>query len=51
VSAADINARLRSRGVAIRPFAAVPHAGECIRVTIGPWEKMEEFLRMLTEVL
>ena len=42
--AADWNVRLRARGVAVRPFSAVPGAGECLRVTIGPWADMERFL-------
>lgn len=49
--AAAIHQSLRARGVAIRPFPAVPHAGDCIRVTVGPWEMMEQFLTALTEVL
>ncbi|MGH7443298.1 MAG: histidinol dehydrogenase [Longimicrobiales bacterium] len=43
-SAADWNVRLRARGVAVRPFAALPGAGECVRVTIGPWPMMTHFL-------
>jgi histidinol-phosphate aminotransferase len=50
-TANEVNAALRARGVAIRPFANVPHAGECIRVTVGPWEMMEEFLTTLAAVL
>lgn len=50
-TAAAANMELRARGVAVRPFADVPHAGECIRVTIGPWPLMEQFLNALTEVI
>lgn len=46
-SASDMNSALRASGVAIRPFADVPHAGDCIRVTVGPWEMMESFLTAL----
>jgi histidinol-phosphate aminotransferase len=49
--AADANLELRARGVAVRPFADIPHTGDCIRVTIGPWPMMEQFLNALTEVL
>ncbi|HEY0674114.1 MAG TPA: histidinol-phosphate transaminase [Longimicrobiales bacterium] len=49
--ASEANAALRARGVAIRPFPAVPHAGECIRVTVGPWPMMETFLTALSAVL
>jgi histidinol dehydrogenase len=46
-SAAGLAAGLRSRGVAVRPFAALPQIGDCIRVTIGPWPLMERFLEEL----
>jgi histidinol dehydrogenase len=42
--AAEWNLRLRERGVAARPFPRLPHAGECLRVSIGPWTLMERFL-------
>ncbi|HEY0304158.1 MAG TPA: histidinol-phosphate transaminase [Longimicrobiales bacterium] len=47
----EVNMALRARGVAVRPFANLPHAGDCIRVTVGPWEMMEEFLTTLAAVL
>lgn len=50
-TADDANTALRARGVAIRPFAGLPHAGDCIRVTVGPWEMMETFLEQLAAVL
>jgi histidinol dehydrogenase len=43
-SAAEWHVRLRARGVAVRPFPALPRLGECIRVTIGPWRMMERFV-------
>lgn len=49
-TAAEANTEFRARGVAVRPFPEVPHAGECIRVTIGPWPMMEQFMNALTEV-
>jgi histidinol-phosphate aminotransferase len=49
--ASDVNTALRARGVAIRPFPALPHAGDCIRVTVGPWQMMETFLTALSAVL
>jgi histidinol-phosphate/aromatic aminotransferase/cobyric acid decarboxylase-like protein len=42
---------LRRRGVAIRPFAAMPDIGDGIRVTVGPWPLMERFLDALDEVI
>jgi histidinol-phosphate aminotransferase len=42
--------RLRERGVAVRPFEAVPQAGECLRVSVGPWPMMEAFIDALAAV-
>lgn len=50
-TALGTNAALRTHGVAVRPFPQVPHAGECIRVTIGPWQMMERFISAFTSVL
>jgi histidinol dehydrogenase len=49
--AADWNLRLRARGVAIRPFAALGEAGDCVRITIGPWPMMERFLTAFDQVM
>jgi histidinol-phosphate aminotransferase len=48
--ARDCANRLRERGVAVRPFEAVPQAGECLRVSIGPWPMMEAFIDALTAI-
>ena len=50
-SATDWNVRLRARGVAVRPFPALPVAGEAIRVTVGPWPQMERFLEAAAALL
>ncbi|MGQ0562844.1 MAG: pyridoxal phosphate-dependent aminotransferase [Gemmatimonadota bacterium] len=50
-SAAGVATALRERGVAVRPFPELPHAGDCIRVSIGPWPLLERFLNALSEVL
>ena len=44
------NRELRARGVAVRPFAQLPHAGECLRVSIGPWPMIERLLAAFDEV-
>ncbi|HEX2167650.1 MAG TPA: aminotransferase class I/II-fold pyridoxal phosphate-dependent enzyme, partial [Longimicrobiales bacterium] len=49
--AAVWNGRLRDRGVAVRPFTDLRGAGDCIRVSIGPWWMMERFLAAFDEVL
>jgi histidinol-phosphate aminotransferase len=44
------NRELRARGVAVRPFADLPGAGECLRISIGPWPMIERFLSAFDEV-
>ena len=46
-TAQSLSSSLRARGVAVRPFPALPQLGDCIRITIGPWTLMERFLREL----
>jgi histidinol-phosphate aminotransferase len=50
-TAQELASALRARGVAVRPFAGLRGAGECIRVSVGPWELMAAFLTTLNEVL
>lgn len=38
---------LRKENVGVRPFSGVPELGEGLRVTVGPWEMMEDFLDAL----
>ena len=40
---------LRARGVAARPFPDLPHVGDALRVSVGPWPMMEQFLNVLPE--
>jgi histidinol-phosphate aminotransferase len=40
---------MRAGGVGVRPFSGVPGLGEALRVTVGPWSLMEEFLSVLDE--
>jgi histidinol-phosphate/aromatic aminotransferase/cobyric acid decarboxylase-like protein len=42
--------RLRSRGVAARPFPALPGIGEAIRITVGPRDMLRAFLEALDGV-
>jgi histidinol-phosphate aminotransferase len=46
-----LGAALRERGVAVRVFPALPHAGDCVRVSVGPWPLMQRFLDALREVV
>ena len=38
---------LREVGVGVRPFTGIPELGEGLRVTVGPWPMMEDFLDAL----
>jgi histidinol-phosphate aminotransferase len=42
--AVEVGQALRARGVAARPFAALPHVGDTLRISVGPWELIERFL-------
>ena len=46
-----IDRSLRDRGVAVRPFSALPRIGDALRISVGPWEMLETCLRALAEVL
>lgn len=43
-NAVEVGQALRARGVAARPFAALPHVGDTLRISVGPWEQVERFL-------
>jgi histidinol-phosphate/aromatic aminotransferase/cobyric acid decarboxylase-like protein len=43
--------RLADRGVAVRAFAELPVFGDLLRVGMGPWPVMEQFLGALREAL
>ena len=49
--AAEVAARMRELGVAVRPFAALPSIGDALRISVGPWELLEECLRALDGAL
>lgn len=42
---------LRARGVAVRPFPALPHIGDAVRVSVGPWRMLERFLEAFVPAL
>ncbi len=42
---------LGASGIGVRPFAALPQAGDCVRVTVGPWPLMERFLAACKELI
>ena len=49
--AAGISSAMRERGVAVRPFPALPYVGDALRISVGPWEMLEACLGALREVL
>ncbi|WP_291268548.1 histidinol-phosphate transaminase [Gemmatimonas sp.] len=42
--AVDVGQALRARGVAARPFPGLPHVGDTLRISVGPWDLMQRFL-------
>jgi histidinol-phosphate aminotransferase len=40
----EIADRLRSHGIAVRPFRNLPRVGSALRITAGPWPVMERVL-------
>ncbi len=38
---------LRIRGVAVRPFPALPHVGDALRISVGPWPMLRRLLEAL----
>ena len=46
-TAFDIAARLRARGIAVRPFRDLPALGDAMRITVGPWEIMQRLLNAM----
>lgn len=43
-NAVAVGQALRARGVAARPFEQLPHVGDTLRISVGPWELLETFL-------
>lgn len=48
--AKELSAGLKARGIAVRPFPALPEIGDAIRVSIGPWALLERFLGALDQL-
>jgi histidinol-phosphate/aromatic aminotransferase/cobyric acid decarboxylase-like protein len=42
---------LREYDIGVRAFPDLPHVGDCIRVTLGPWPLLERFLSAVEEVM
>ena len=42
---------LRARGVAVRPFPALPHVGDALRISVGPWAMLQRLLDALAPAI
>ena len=42
---------LRARGVAVRPFPSLPHIGDALRISVGPWPLLQRLLDALGPAL
>ena len=49
-NAVEVSRALEERGGAVRPFPRVQDVGDALRITIGPWNLMESFLRALDQL-
>lgn len=47
----EIGQALRARGVAARPFPALPHVGDALRISVGPWPMLQRLLDALAAAL
>ncbi len=44
-------AALAEAGIGVRPFPDLPHAGDCVRITVGPAPLMERLVARIREIL
>jgi len=49
--AVAIGQALRSRGVAARPFPALPNVGDALRISVGPWPMLQRLLDALAPAI
>lgn len=50
-NALEWDTHLRERGIAVRPFTALPHIGDALRISIGPWPMLQKCIDALGELL
>jgi histidinol-phosphate aminotransferase len=43
-NAVAVGQAMRARGVAVRPFPTLPHIGDALRFSVGPWHLLERCL-------
>lgn len=42
---------MREKGVGVRPFPNLPHVGDCLRISVGPWPLVEQCVKVLAGAL
>ncbi|HSU98235.1 MAG TPA: histidinol-phosphate transaminase [Gemmatimonadaceae bacterium] len=47
--AQNLDQQLRARGIAVRPFVALPNIGDALRISVGPWHLLEQCVAALQE--
>ena len=47
----NVGLALRELGVAVRPFPGLPHIGDALRISVGPWPLLERFLAAFDAVM
>lgn len=50
-NATEVDRQMRALGVAVRPLPDLAVVGDALRISIGPWEMMEECLKILKKVV
>lgn len=50
-NATEVDRQMRALGVAVRPLPDLAVVGDALRISIGPWEMMEECLKTLKKVV
>jgi histidinol-phosphate aminotransferase len=48
-NAQELDQQLRTRGIAVRPFVALPNIGDALRISVGPWDLLEQCVAALRE--
>jgi histidinol-phosphate aminotransferase len=48
-NALELDQQLRARGIAVRPFVALPNIGDAVRISVGPWALLEQCVAALRE--
>ncbi len=46
-----VGAAMRERGVAVRPFPSLPHVGDALRISVGPWHLLQRMLDALVPAM